>query len=473
MWQYWGCRSLWIDECFLAENIHERGITELMGPLDLNQAAPPLFLVLQKLATSAFGPGELALRLFPLLAGVLSVAIYMRLVKLLLAPPAACAALALFSFSDTLIYYSTEGKQYAFDVLVSVAVAYAAVAWRERLAAPKEMLSVLLLGNLAILLSFTAPFSLAGAGLSWLCHNPIRRIKSFLFVSGAWVIEFSFLWIMLFRHADSGGYLTKYWASSFAPSPFSVQGWMWYWNALGGLFAIYDQHAFIYPNLILAALGTYALVRGHRGVVILLGMPALTALVASAMHLYPFGDRLSLFLAPVLPIMVFKGLELASGANGALALVLVAFPLLSPTIIRTATSSIRGQERCDIRPIYQHLQANCGNDDLVILSWHASHLFSYYRHILGEIAPNAELWGDANSESLLDLEVRLSRASSIRRVWVVHAATVDWRATDPGPGIDHKLSKIVGRWASYRATVSERGAAVELYEMPSRSLAAP
>src|SRR5262245_56132253 len=61
-------RSLWADEAALALNVTRRSFAGLVKPLDFDQGAPIGFLWIEKLATLAFGPGERALRLVPLLA---------------------------------------------------------------------------------------------------------------------------------------------------------------------------------------------------------------------------------------------------------------------------------------------------------------------------------------------------------------------------------------------------------------------
>ena len=63
-------RSLWLDEAKLALNVLERSPAQLFAPLDYDQAAPVGFLLLEKRAVMAFGEGERALRLVPLIAGL-------------------------------------------------------------------------------------------------------------------------------------------------------------------------------------------------------------------------------------------------------------------------------------------------------------------------------------------------------------------------------------------------------------------
>jgi len=65
--EYWFNRSLWVDEAAFALNVINRDFASLLS----DQTAPPGFLLATFSAVAAFGPGELALRLTPLIAGLL------------------------------------------------------------------------------------------------------------------------------------------------------------------------------------------------------------------------------------------------------------------------------------------------------------------------------------------------------------------------------------------------------------------
>ena len=74
-------RSLWADEAVLALNIVNRSYWELLQPLDYEQGAPVGFLLVEKLAIGVFGNNEYALRLFPLLSGIISLFLFYILAK--------------------------------------------------------------------------------------------------------------------------------------------------------------------------------------------------------------------------------------------------------------------------------------------------------------------------------------------------------------------------------------------------------
>ena len=77
--QYFRGGSLWVDEAALALNLAARSFSELFSPLDLAQAAPAGFLAVEKALLVAFGRGELALRLFPFLASLAALFLFLRL----------------------------------------------------------------------------------------------------------------------------------------------------------------------------------------------------------------------------------------------------------------------------------------------------------------------------------------------------------------------------------------------------------
>ncbi len=69
--QYLFNRSLWLDESYLTLNIINKSFSQLLLPLDYDQAAPIGFLIVEKVIVGIFGNNEYALRLFPLLSGII------------------------------------------------------------------------------------------------------------------------------------------------------------------------------------------------------------------------------------------------------------------------------------------------------------------------------------------------------------------------------------------------------------------
>ena len=98
LWEYFFNRSLYLDEILLTRSIVGMPLRELLTkPLLMDQVAPRGFLLIERLVVMVFGPSELALRLFPLLCGILSVILFRRLAERVLT--GAGPALALFLFA--------------------------------------------------------------------------------------------------------------------------------------------------------------------------------------------------------------------------------------------------------------------------------------------------------------------------------------------------------------------------------------
>ena len=96
-------RSLWCDEASLADNIVHRTLRELAAPLANEQGAPLGFLAIEKTVTLAFGTSEYALRLFPLVAALVSLPVFLAVARRTLPQRTMLFALALFALADPLV----------------------------------------------------------------------------------------------------------------------------------------------------------------------------------------------------------------------------------------------------------------------------------------------------------------------------------------------------------------------------------
>jgi len=120
--QYLHNRSLFIDDAGLALNLIEKTFSELFQPLDYYQMAPPGFLLVAKVLINTFGAGEYVLRLFPFVAGVLSLFIFYAVARRVLSQRGLIISLALLAISDPLLYFSSEFKQYSSDVAIALGI---------------------------------------------------------------------------------------------------------------------------------------------------------------------------------------------------------------------------------------------------------------------------------------------------------------------------------------------------------------
>jgi predicted membrane-bound mannosyltransferase len=123
---------MWGDEWMLAVNFHDRGLLELLEPLDYGQVAPPGFLWLELAASKLLGFSEPALRLVPFLAGAAAVLLFWWACRKLLDRRAALMAIAVFAASFYPLRYAVEVKPYSLDLLLALAIILAAWGVYER-----------------------------------------------------------------------------------------------------------------------------------------------------------------------------------------------------------------------------------------------------------------------------------------------------------------------------------------------------
>ena len=119
------------DESSLALNVMHRSYGTVLERLDFNQAAPPGFLLLQKLIVEAVGPSTEAFRLLPLLASLGTLLLTYPVGRRLIGERAAILALALVAVSEPLISYGATNKQYSVDVGVALGLTFAALLYEE------------------------------------------------------------------------------------------------------------------------------------------------------------------------------------------------------------------------------------------------------------------------------------------------------------------------------------------------------
>lgn len=381
--------SLWWDEASLALNIVQRSMVQLLGPLDHDQVAPPLFLAVEKALVTVFGSHELVLRAFPFLAGIVGLFLFASLSRMLLgAGLTRNLAVGYFAITDTLIYFSAAVKAYSVDVAAVLLVSICALRFL-REPRGRTALGYALVGALAPWFSHPAAFALAGTScVLGLCFfrerraTDRRRSLALLGASGAcWLVSFGVLYAFVLRFQTGNQVLDGYWTTSFAPlPPTSLTDLRWYFTAFFAFFtaAFGENGARLFGLTSFVMLVGYGALarpdpgaRGRRFELGLLLAPVVFTLLASSLHRYPFQGRLLLFLVPAAWIGVGAGLaylwELLQGRAEwvcvGLALMLGGHPFLNVVnLVRTP------RMKQEFRPMAEHLREERRPDDMLYLS---------------------------------------------------------------------------------------------------------
>ena len=308
--QYLSHRSFWHDEAFIVLNIQDKTPRQLLGPLEHDQAAPPLFLLAQKSLVTWLGQSEFVFRLMPLLLALGGLAIFARL-ALTAAPAAAPWAVAMLAFSDKLIWHAAEAKQYSGDIFIGVLILYLGLGL-PRVPVMVRVGMVSVLSAAALWFSHPAVFVFGGVSLSVLpevARHWRRRIAPYVSMNLLIVISLVLLsWFSI--RIQQTPFLREHWASRFPDwsHPLLVPFWL-------------VKQVYLFCNHPFEPMGVLMLALAVAGVIAIakarawdsLGAfagPIVLTLVAAFFQRYPFGgSRLTVFLLPGLFMLSALGVE--------------------------------------------------------------------------------------------------------------------------------------------------------------------
>jgi hypothetical protein len=467
-------RSLWFDEAMLACNIVSRSFLGLLKHLDYDQIAPVGFLLLEKAGAVLFGSGDLALRLVPFLAGIASVPLMYAAAKRYGTGAAPLVALALFSCSPDLVYFSSELKQYSTDVLVALLLLCALPGC---LSGPSKARAIAVMGVTCIIgcwVSHPAVFVVAGLfgsiGLALIVQKDVGHLKWLAGAVAAWVVCLFPMYLLSTRYLESTTMATDFWRAAFAPLP-PWSNIRWYYNALRAMLKnpVGVPVDVVLETIIVAGMVSYALRRWQ--LMTALAIPFLAALSASALGKYPFSGRLLLFTTPLVYLLVAEGIEKVrtvawsiSRPVSVLVMALAgAYLLYDPALIvwHNLQSPPMGE---DVKAVMNHLKKGGEGDDLTYVYYGAVPAFQFYSHQFG-FKKSAYRLG---TESRSDTSGYFQDLNGLRghsRVWVIFSHVYIAGSLNEEDFFVRHLSKMGRKTEEFRAN----RATIYLYDLSPRS----
>ena len=302
--------SLWHDEAALAMNVLGKDFGQLLGPLLWHEAAPPLFLWIERGVFLALGDGILALRLLPFLASCAALLLMVPVARTLLPRAALPWAVFLFACSEQLAWHACEAKPYALDILAAVLLlgVYAAgkdrpVSWR--------LIAYTLLAPLLIFLSYPACFLYGGILIAELAavwrRGRLSALADYALLCLTVLIAFGLV-LAGPAKAQRDGAILSCWLPFFPDwsRPWSVPGW-----AIASTFGVFRYCCKPLGEVLLvfAVIGGVSFWRGgRRSLLALLVVPVLLALAAAFLQRYPYGGaRVLVYAAPALVLLIAAG----------------------------------------------------------------------------------------------------------------------------------------------------------------------
>lgn len=385
--QYLSNRSLWADEAVLALNIVNRSYLELLQPLDYNQGAPIGFLWVEKLAVQLFGDNEYALRLFPLVSGILSLLLFYQLTKRYLRPQAVPVALILFASLRHIVYYSFEVKQYSTDVAIALFCFLMTTYLSQEKLNFKQTVVLSSLGAIAIWFSHPAIFVLAGvafsSGLVKFFQKERIRLVNLLAIYSTWLFSFAlFYWISLKSLSSNENLLTSWQNKSTFPS--SILDLIWPLDSLGRFF--YEPLGFKSPMdglaIVVFVIGCFSFFHRKKAPLFILLSPLLATLFAAYLHKYPFGGRLVLFLTPFFIVPLAEGVDYlwlkSRSITGKLVWSVLIVLLIYTPLANATHLFVEPHLKSDIKPAISYIRKHQKPGDILYVYQRGEYQFKYY-----------------------------------------------------------------------------------------------
>jgi hypothetical protein len=298
---------MWHDEAALTINVLSKGFGALLGHLFFAEAAPPLFLWVEKGITLLVSDGTYALRLVPFLASCASLLLLVPVARRLLSPPAVPWAVLLFACSDSLLWHCCEAKPYAVEVFCALLLLAQFLATRSW-PLGRQFCLFGVLAPPVICLAFPGCFLCGGLLIAllpavWRSRRPGTWLG---YVLLALVIAGTFA-LLLFGpiRAQRCDEMTSCWLDHFPPlaHPWKVPAWALVSSLEIGRYCCRPTGQVL---MVLAAVGTFLLWRrGQRAAVTLMVVPIGLALAASFLGAYPYGGtRVMVYSAPTIILLV-------------------------------------------------------------------------------------------------------------------------------------------------------------------------
>lgn len=308
---------IWGDEAYVCLNFVDQTYFACTAGLKYAVVVPVFFLWGELTAFQWLGGSELALRLLPMLVGLVALPLFWRLARQVLSPRGSILALGFLAVSYYPVRHCCEVKPYALDLVVSILLSTLAAAWlrRPERRGPLVLLCVLL----PFLLGFSNPAVFVAGGVSvallpvvwrqpykikvlWVAYN-VTLVVSFL----------GYLQLNMQMQPPSNiEFLQTHWGHAFPPHELrDLPGW---------LLDTHTSNMMAYPMggknggstltfvLVLAGLWHFARVR-RWSLLLLWTVPFGLTFVAAWMHRYPYGDsaRLCQHLAPATCLLAAAG----------------------------------------------------------------------------------------------------------------------------------------------------------------------
>lgn len=388
-------RPLWLDESYVAVNITSRTYFEILSNHEIlpEFARQPMFFsLIEKLFVSLFGNNEIALRLFPFLAGSGAFLLFAVVTRTMLTRRAHLIALLLFALAEPLVYYSAELKQYSVDLFCAISLIAGTRAILMHNFKLTYCLILAITGALILWLSNAMVFVLGSVAVVILFNKPWRwggRVTGLMVMTAIlWAASFFLLYYFSLRFMVGKSSITDTWQGAFCSSPLvSFETLRWAWNVLTLSFSNPVGLKWWWLVLPCFLVGARVLWLKERNLLLLWLLPIVLTFLAALLGKYPFYERVLLFLTAGYYLFIAAGIDHIlqnkvfadyKGASGLILALLVYQPLFD-----SGYALVHSRSKTDNRAPMEFLSEYYKPGDYIYLSTLAQEPFWYYAAQIG------------------------------------------------------------------------------------------
>jgi hypothetical protein len=318
--------SLWLDEAWVANSILSPSWKEMFYYPRWLQSSPSLFLALTRVLTKIFGPSEPALRLLPVLAGLMAIPVLAIALRKLFSPVPALCGTTLVIINFWAAKYAQHVKQYGSDLFVSAVLVFLITRYCHR--PDRRNFTLLVVGFFVVSFLANTAFFMGPSLIAAVALGPLWRPPSYLRAGRLTIAVTSFvvcgaLNYLLFIRPNRGPNLLAYWADScLNPShPFTSARDLF--SSFGKLMVpqVFPVTFYLGVAIVLAMVAgaVIAVIGSARGskdavVILLLGpLPLAVAMAFSLLGLYPLlrSSRMLLWALPGCAVLLAATLDAA------------------------------------------------------------------------------------------------------------------------------------------------------------------
>lgn len=306
------------DEVDLGLEIINHSFKNILYPFKSRQSAPPLFLLAEKLISETGRP-YISLKIITFFSSCASLFLFNRILKNYLPFYLQLMLLAIFCFNPFIIGNSLTLKQYSLDLMLGlVAVNY--------FLSIRNAFKIFFFFSIFCLLSNVGLFFCASFSF-FLFFQIVSEKKGFFFSEGLKLISpyllaplpylLFFIWFLKQPGAEiMKNYMVGYWSGAFMPTDLSIFKWLAIQAKVLTLFFFSTYWLIGFPIFLLFLLSLFFIVKLRkyiyqnrlRIIILIYILTALVHLILSVIKLYPFSDRLFLYLAPGIYLILGSGI---------------------------------------------------------------------------------------------------------------------------------------------------------------------